>query len=1098
MAEPDEQPEETAPDTPRPRNKGRKRRIGATSVFSLAVAGLVFLVLGLALSGRTLPLPDALRANMEERLNAKLEGAPMSLGRIELGVGPNGVPQVLMNGLRVADPAGGAVAELNWIGAELSLERLIRGDFAATGLYLTGAQITIRRTADGGFTLAAGQGIGEEQQTVADLLEQIDKAMSSGRLAALEEVVAGGVVITLEDPRAGRIWQLSNASATLRRTGDALSLSVTSDVFNGTDALAGLQLSLTRNRATGRMQVGATLRDMPASDIAEQSPILSWLGVLDAPISGSVRTTIDEDGTVQSFAGTLDIDAGALKPAANVEPVAFHSAKAYFTFDPRRQRLDFSQVSVAAEDGSVTATGRTYLTEFDGLWPRAYLGQFRVGQLDYTGGDQFDGPVGLSDVRADMRLRLDPFTLELGQVVIDNEGTPIHASGRVAADETGWHAAIDMTTPRIGTDRVMAFWPTRVSPITRTWLKRNLSAGTILDPAFAIRFDAGEKPDVAFSFAFEDGTARFLPQMPELSGAAGHAAMQNKGFSLVLEEGAVTAPSGERIDAAGSRFTVADVRPKPAWGEIDVAATGPLQGILSLLDRPPLRLMERAGQPADIASAEAETRAVVNLPLKDGIEAEDVSYDVTARLTDITSDTLVPGRVFTSQELNLAATPEGIGLVGAAELDGVPLTAAWRQPLGETASEGGRITGRVTLSADAVEAFDLPLPDGLIAGEGQADYALTLPGRDAPPRLELRSDLAGVTMGLDALNWRKPSSATGTLDIAATLGAVPEIETMALDAPGLALAGRIDLAEGGGLGRLSLDRLRVGQWLDAEVELLPSPNGGPPRVRVLGGTLDIRQLNLKSGGGNASGPMDIRLDRLTISDGIALAPFQGRIQPMGSGMSGTFEARVNGGTPVQGTLAPANAGTAIRIRSSSASGVLRDAGLTPNAREGTLDLVLTPVVGAPGGTFDGEFLIENIRLRNAPAMADLLDAISVVGLIDQLSGPGINFTTVDGQFRLDRRQIRLKRAAAVGPSIGISADGIYDLRAGLMDFKGVVSPVYFLNGIGSILTRRGEGLFGFNYRMAGPASGPKVRVNPLSILTPGAFREIFRSAPPRG
>ena len=82
--------------------------------------------------------------------------------------------------------------------------------------------------------------------------------------------------------------------------------------------------------------------------------------------------------------------------------------------------------------------------------------------------------------------------------------------------------------------------------------------------------------------------------------------------------------------------------------------------------------------------------------------------------------------------------------------------------------------------------------------------------------------------------------------------------------------------------------------------------------------------------------------------------------------------------------------------------------------------------------------------------------------------------------------------------MGISADGLYDMQARQLDLQGVVSPVYFLNGIGSILTRRGEGLFGFNYRMAGPAADPSVRVNPLSILTPGAFRQIFRRAPPGG
>ena len=61
---------------------------------------------------------------------------------------------------------------------------------------------------------------------------------------------------------------------------------------------------------------------------------------------------------------------------------------------------------------------------------------------------------------------------------------------------------------------------------------------------------------------------------------------------------------------------------------------------------------------------------------------------------------------------------------------------------------------------------------------------------------------------------------------------------------------------------------------------------------------------------------------------------------------------------------------------------------------------------------------------------------------------------------------------------------------------GVISPVYFLNAIGSIFSRRGEGLFGFNYRIAGSTADPKVSVNPLSILTPGMFREIFRANPP--
>lgn len=1093
-----------AGDAPRkaPRKRRKSRRWGFAAFFSLAVACLVFFVLSLSLSGRTMPVPDMLRAKLEDALNARIEGAPLRLGAMELGIDRRGVPQLLMNDLQIADRTGGAVAQLNWLGAELSIERIMRREFAAEKIFLTGAQITIRRTAAGRFTLSAGPGLSGGEQTVADVLALVDAAMTDGAFSSLSEVVAAGVVITLEDARSGRIWQATNASAMLRQTETGLSLSVTSDVFNGTDNLAGLQVSLIRSRATEHVQLGVLVEAMPAADIALQSPVLSWLGVLDAPISGAVRTELDETGTLQSFAGTLDIAGGALQPAMNTPPVAFEAAKAYFTFDPGRQRLDFSEISFRSEDATGVATGHTYLRELDGVWPTSYLSQFRLENLSYSGGGALDGPVTLDDIRADFRVRLNPFTVDLGQVYIDNQGVPVSASGRISGDDAGWHVAVDATTPEISADRVLAFWPEAVAPMTNGWLTRNLTQGQLRDAAAGFRFDSGSKPELALSFNFENGLVRFLPDMPRLANASGRAELHAHRFSLALETGEIAGPEGQVIDLSGSAFTVPDTRPKPSRGEIDVRAAGRLDAVLGVLNNAPLRLMDRAKRPVDLAKADISGTARVTLPLKGGIAAEEVGFDVAADLGDVASDLLVPGRVFTSPALRLGATPEAVTLSGPARLDGIPLSANWRQPLGAAAAEGGEITGEITLSPATVAAFDLPLPEGLFSGQGRASYSLRLPADPAlPPRLRLTSDLKGLAMGLDALGWRKPREEAGELSLTARLGPVPDVESFRIATRDLSFDGALELSDDGRLERARLTGLELGRWLDAEVEVTPSAGGGSPTISVLGGTMDLRQLERGSVGGGAgggAGPINLRLDRLVISDGIALAPFRGRVAPGATGLSGNFEARLNGGTAIQGTLTPANAGTAIRISSPDAAGVLRDAGLTPNTREGALDLVLTPVPDAPRGTFDGQFLIEDIRLRDAPAMAELLDAVSVVGLLDQLSGSGIRFDTVDGQFRMTPRQITLRQAAAVGPSIGISADGLYDLNARQMDFQGVVSPVYFLNGIGSFLTRRGEGLFGFNYRMAGPAGDPSVRVNPLSILTPGAFRQIFRQAPPGG
>jgi hypothetical protein len=88
------------------------------------------------------------------------------------------------------------------------------------------------------------------------------------------------------------------------------------------------------------------------------------------------------------------------------------------------------------------------------------------------------------------------------------------------------------------------------------------------------------------------------------------------------------------------------------------------------------------------------------------------------------------------------------------------------------------------------------------------------------------------------------------------------------------------------------------------------------------------------------------------------------------------------------------------------------------------------------------------------------------------------------------------QSSAVGPGLGISLDGIYSQGMGTMDFQGVVSPLFLINGIGAIFTRPAEGLIGLNFNLRGPVDNPSVSVNPLSALTPGMFRDIFRRPPP--
>ncbi|MCG6902032.1 MAG: AsmA-like C-terminal region-containing protein [Rhodobacter sp.] len=231
-----------------------------------------------------------------------------------------------------------------------------------------------------------------------------------------------------------------------------------------------------------------------------------------------------------------------------------------------------------------------------------------------------------------------------------------------------------------------------------------------------------------------------------------------------------------------------------------------------------------------------------------------------------------------------------------------------------------------------------------------------------------------------------------------------------------------------------------------------------------------------------------------MSEGITLTDFRGEFKA-GAGLDGQFTAQVNGKAAIQGTVVPTRSGAAIRLVSDQAGAVLAAADVLRNARGGRMNLTLNPT-GATG-VYDGRLNITNTRIMKAPALTELISAISIVGLLDQMNSGGISLSEIEADFQLTPSRLTLYRSSAVGPSIGVSLDGIYDLVNSRMDMQGVLSPVYFLNGIGQIFSRGRDGLFGFNFRLSGDAKDPRVTVNPLSILTPGAFREIFRRPPPK-
>src|SRR5690606_22662846 len=128
---------------------------------------------------------------------------------------------------------------------------------------------------------------------MAAILDELETVIEQPLFVALRRVAIRDVTITIEDARSARVWQVVGGQIELVRSVETLDLTLMADVFNGTDDLARLQVSARNIRGDGRASIAVQINDVAAQDIALQSPALAVLGVLDAPISGALRATLD-------------------------------------------------------------------------------------------------------------------------------------------------------------------------------------------------------------------------------------------------------------------------------------------------------------------------------------------------------------------------------------------------------------------------------------------------------------------------------------------------------------------------------------------------------------------------------------------------------------------------------------------------------------------------------------------------------------------------------------------------------------------------------------------------------------------------------------
>ncbi|SFS48225.1 AsmA-like C-terminal region [Sulfitobacter marinus] len=1042
-------------------------------------------------------VPNWIEARIERRMAQDIPTAKVEFGEMVLIVDDGWRPRIRLQDVSILTLEGAELAAFREVRASFSTRSLLQGQIKLRDLALSGIVADLRRDSDGRVALRASTAPAPAERraaTMPELIGQLDGVLQRPGLSRLRSVDIRALTLHYSDLKSERVWTADGGRLRLNRDGDTLRISADLAVLSGGADVATLAANYTSILGDTAAQFGVTFDGVDAGDIAVQSPAFAWLKVLRAPISGSVRSSIDEGGRFEPLNASLQIGSGAVQPNARAKPIPFDSVRSYFSYHPDQQLLQFDELSVASKWVSGRIEGEATIGGLQDGKLSDLTAQIRMRDLVANPADVYDAPISIEGADLDMQVKLSPFSLTVGRMDIRDADTTLNVTGALDAGPRGWQVALDAGLNEILPTRLLELWPENVKPKTRKWVAENVYAGTLTDVDVAFRLDPDAPPHTYLAFDFNNAEARFLRSMPHLKNASGHASLLKNRFVVSVDSGKITAPQGGDVMIRGSSFIMPDVTIKDTPpGIVRLNSSAPIEAVLALLNLPPLAAMDKADLPVALAEGTADLSGTLSFPIKKGSDPKLTVFDFTGDLRDVQSDVLVKDHRLSADRLTVVASNANITIEGQGDLDGVSFNGGWSQPLGRPDAPS-QVQADIELSQNTLNQFNITLPPNSVSGSGRARFALDL-AKGRAPSFFLASDLQGLRLNVPQLGWTKPATTKGLLELSGKLGTVPQIDLIEAKVSGLTAKGSVKLANTGGLDRARFDTLTVGNWLDIPVDLLGQGVGKPVQVVVRGGRLDLRNAEFDSSdpSGVKGPPMLLKLDRLQVTDKIALTNMRGQFDTAW-GLDGRFEANLNGGTPVAGRVAPKNGRSAIQLVSADAGGVLRSANMLKQVRGGNLTLTLLPV--GTGGAFDGRAQITDVAIQDAPAIAALVNAVSVVGLVNELNGDGIYFDTVEADFRMTPNRVTLSEASATGASLGISMDGVYATDTGRMALQGVISPVYLLNGLGSFLTRKGEGLLGFNYSLGGTAENPDVSVNPLSGLAPGFLRNILRAPAP--
>ncbi|MCF6198284.1 MAG: DUF3971 domain-containing protein [Hyphomicrobiaceae bacterium] len=890
------------------------------------------------------------------------------------------------------------------------------------------------------------------------------------------------------------------------------------------------------------LQLDFGFKDITPASLIQILPDLLQLRNFALPFEGKVNARLNADGELKGAFVNILLSKGKIKtPWLNMEEdgidgLEFNSGELKMAYSSKNKKLHILPSPLKWGDNETIISGALQLEKSNGPSKR-WRFALRGSDTRLTASEFGLKPMIIDEWWLTGVIVPDQNSLEIAGFFLRAGNALINIKGHITNLQSSPGLYLEGKVSGISVPVLKRLWPRVLAVGARNWVGENIMEGQVVGGTFKIAIppgvidklpnDSDITPEmVQAEFKLGDLLVSYIPDAAPLKIADAEIKITGRQLSIELPKGRIKLPGNNQLRISHGSFTIADLRKEYPDSDLNFRLAGRARDLISFVRQPAVEVGQPPGDLSNRINGDLKGVVSMHIPLKKNVTFSDISLNGDLRLENMNSKKLYGDLFVEAGTINIKLTEKAIGAKGGVVIKGIPVKLNWQYIFGKKSRQppmrlsavlGKRSRTKIGLSkANDYVKGDIAVVATIIAGDSKAKM------------VQVRADLTNARISNTPIGWSKPPGMAAVLqfDIAQNKGRYIDLKNFNLVGQELALEGTLRLnRRTGSMNSFSFPNVSYKKIHNMALVGKIKDNGVlrvSARIKELEGIKLLRDKFFKTTKKARKSfrvrksqdfDLEAKIELITGSKGAFISHSQLDIKKRNGKLTQlNFKGKLNGQAFVGIRLdKDASGKRVLKAESADAGSTFRMIGLYPNVQGGKLSLIVDmDAKGRKGKT--GTLWVKNFDVITSKKIKTQMNSREVFSndLITKnkprrsrnrtrMMQTRMKFSQLKAPFSFGNGQFILHDSYVNGPVIGATLRGRIDFRSEWMTLGGTYVPLYDVNSaIGEIpvlssllVGRKGEGVFGVTFAIEGPTSKPTVIVNPVSILAPGVFRQIF-------